>query len=113
MFDILPLMLYIPAQGAFDMTSKTQAPEQPDLREWHHAIIVGFLERRGMTKNKTAQLGGRVNPELLALARKSAGVETDSQLIELALGNLVLEDGFQAAFRASRGTVSREIDLEA
>jgi hypothetical protein len=79
---------------------------------WRNANVMSLLEKMGLTRNKTAQLGGRVNPRLLELARARAGVETDSQLIELALGNLVMEDGFSEAFRAARGTISPDLDLE-
>jgi hypothetical protein len=73
---------------------------------------MSLLEKLGLTRNKTAQFGGRVNPRLLEMARERSGVDTDSQLIELALGNLVMEDGFVEAFRASRGTISADLDLE-
>ena len=83
-----------------------------EANRWRNASVMSILEKMGLTRNKTAQLGGRVNPRLLELARERAGVETDSQLIELALGNLVMEDGFSEAFRASRGTISPDLDLE-
>lgn len=86
-------------------------PQVPANR-WRNASVLNLLEKMGLTRNKTAQLGGRVNPRLLEMARERAGVDTDSQLIELALGNLVMEDGFTEAFRASRGTINPDLDLE-
>lgn len=79
---------------------------------WRNTNIMSLLEKMGLTRNKTAQFGGRVNPRLLKLARERAGVDTDSQLIDLALGNLVMEDGFSEAFRAARATISPDLDLE-
>lgn len=85
---------------------------QATVNLWRNATVLSLLEKMGLTRNKTAQLGARVNPRLLELARERAGVETDSQLIELALGNLVMEDGFAEAFKASRGTINPDLDLE-
>lgn len=85
---------------------------QATVNLWRNASVFSLLEKMGLTRNKTAQLGGRINPRLLELARERAGVETDSQLIELALGNLVVEDGFAEAFKASRGTINPDLDLE-
>jgi len=85
---------------------------QVTANRWRNASVMNLLEKLGLTRNKTAQFGGRVNPRLLEMARERSGVDTDSQLIELALGNLVMEDGFAEAFRASRGTISPDLDLE-
>ena len=79
--------------------------------DWRRHSVLRLLDRLGLAKGKTAKLGGRVNPRLLELARDRAGVSTDSQLIELALGNLVMEDGFPEAFREARGKVGPEVDL--
>lgn len=79
--------------------------------EWRRDNVRELLDRLGLASGKTATLGGRVNPKLLELARERAGVESDSQLIELALGNLVLDDGFPEAFRDLRGTVDPDLDL--
>lgn len=76
-------------------------------------LILERLAKLGLSRDKTAKLGGRVNPKLLEMARERAGASSDSQLIEFALGNLLMEDGFTDAFRASRGTVDPSLDLEA
>ncbi len=86
--------------------------QRQDQGTWRRDNVMSLLDSLGMTKDKTAKLGGRVNPRLLALARERAGVSSDSQLIELALGNLVVDDGFPGAFREARGTVDPSIDLE-
>lgn len=86
--------------------------EQESRRIWRRDVIMERLARLGLSKDKTAKLGGRVNPKLLELARERAGAVNDSQLIEIALGNLVMEDGFSEAFRASRGSVDPALDLD-
>lgn len=76
-----------------------------------YADVMIHLEQLGLTVNKTAHVECMVNPELVALARQQTGVGTNSELIEVALGYLILRDGFPDAFRSSRGTVDRDIDL--
>lgn len=92
--------------------SETTRDDRQDPASWRRDNVLGLLDRLGMTRDKTAKLGGRVNPRLLALARERAGVASDSQLIELALGNLVIDDGFPEAFRAARGRIDPKVDLD-
>jgi len=63
--------------------------------------------------NKGARVTGRINARLLELARARAGAMSDSQLLEFALANIVIEDGFADAFMAARGKVDPGLDLEA
>lgn len=65
----------------------------------------------GFFADKTAQVGARVNPELLRLAKARTGVRSDSELIELALASLVIEDGFAEAFERLRGRVDEDVPL--
>ena len=76
---------------------------------------LGHVARRGaelgLTTAKTGRIAGRVNPELVRLAKEQTGAASDSELIELALTSLVLEDGFADAFRAARGAVDGDIEV--
>lgn len=76
------------------------------------ASVMTMLKEMGLARDRTAQITAQVNPRLLELARERAGADTDDQLIEIAFGNLVAEDRFAAAFRALRGTVKPDLDLE-
>lgn len=87
-------------------------PDHQSPAAWRNHSILKLLDRLGLAKGKTATLGGRVNPRLLELAREKSGAESDSQLIELALGTLVVDDGFPEAFRKVRGTVDAKVDLD-
>ncbi len=75
----------------------------------------GSVTQRGMelgfTTSKTGRIAGRVNPELVRIAKERTGVSSDSELLELALTNLVLEDGFADAFRAARSTVEDDVEI--
>jgi Arc/MetJ family transcription regulator len=61
---------------------------------------------------KSARVAGRVSAELIAAAKRSAGLSSDTDVIEVALARLALEDDFGANLARNKGTVSRELDLE-
>jgi hypothetical protein len=63
----------------------------------------------GAVKDK--RLTGRVSSELLEAAKKRAHVSSDSELIELALSRLALEDDFGARLVRRKGTLPRDLDL--
>lgn len=75
----------------------------------------GFVAQRGaelgLTALKTSRIAGRVNPELVRLAKERTGVVSDSELLELALTSLLLEDGFADAFREARGSVEEDVGV--
>ncbi len=63
----------------------------------------------GAVKDK--RLTGRVSSELLEAAKNRAHVSSDSELIELALSRLALEDDFGVRLLRRKGTLPRDLDL--
>jgi hypothetical protein len=61
---------------------------------------------------KDARVAGRVSSELVAAAKKRAGLASDTDVIEIALARLALEDDFGARLVHNKGSVSRELDIE-
>lgn len=61
---------------------------------------------------KRARVAGRVSAELVAAAKRSAGLSSDTELIEIALAKLALEDEFGVKLVRRKGSVPRELDLE-
>jgi Arc/MetJ family transcription regulator len=61
---------------------------------------------------KNARVAGRVSAELVAAAKKSADLSSDSDVIEIALAKLALEDDFGAKLVRNKGAVPRELDIE-
>jgi hypothetical protein len=60
-------------------------------------------ERSGLLRDKgMGRIGGRVSPVLIEQAKVAIGISTDTDLIELALANLALEDKFAETFKANR-----------
>ena len=74
--------------------------------------VMEAAERQGLLGERTARVGVQVSPKLLKQAKKLTGIETDSELIVFALANVALEDDFAKVFKASRGTVPRDIKLD-
>jgi hypothetical protein len=61
---------------------------------------------------KSARVAARVSAELVAAAKKSAGVSSDTDVIEVALAKLALEDDFGAKLARNKGAIPRELDIE-
>lgn len=71
------------------------------------AKAVGLL---GTAKN--TRLSGRVPSELIEAAKKRAHVTSDTELLELALSRLALEDDFGVRLVGRKGSISADLDLE-
>jgi len=72
-----------------------------------HARAAGLLGSR-----KNARIAGRVSPELIAAAKKRAGVTSDTDVIEIALATLALEDDFGRKLVRLKGSVPKDLELD-
>lgn len=70
------------------------------------ARAVGLL---GAAKN--TRLSGRVPSELIEAAKKRAHVTSDTELLELALSRLALEDDFGIRLVGRKGNIPADIEL--
>lgn len=70
------------------------------------AKAVGLL---GTAKN--TRLSGRVPSELIEAAKKRAHVTSDTELLELALSRLALEDDFGMRLVGRKGSIPADVDL--
>jgi len=75
------------------------------------AALSDHIRAFGLAGGKVQRIGARVNPELLRIATEATGVASDSAVLELALGNLVMEEGFPDAAKQARGQVAADVDL--
>lgn len=67
--------------------------------------------KRGFLADKDARISGRVNETLVAMAKKTTGITSDTDLIELALMTLALDDDFGATLVKNWGTLDPDLDL--
>jgi hypothetical protein len=61
---------------------------------------------------KNTRIAGRVSSALVAAAKKRAGISSDTDVIEIALATLALEDDFGAKLVRRKGSVPRDLNLE-
>jgi precorrin isomerase len=61
---------------------------------------------------KNARLSGRVSARLLEAAKRRAHVTSDTELIELALSRMALEDDFGPRLLRRKGSLPADLDLE-
>lgn len=79
---------------------------EPSKRSWR------LRHSSGLFEGKEGRIGGRLSQSLIDRAEALTGVTTDTELIEFALGNIALDDGFAEHFRQVRGKVDDDIDLD-
>lgn len=73
--------------------------------------VMQAAEQSGLLSEKSGRIGGRVSPALVKQAKRQAGIETDTDLIEFALATVALEDNFADTFKVSRGKVDPKLKL--
>lgn len=77
---------------------------------------IGFalkrLEQSGSLKGaRSARLSVRIDPGLVAEARRRTGIETDSELVNAALAVLAAQDGFGTWFVRQAGRLAEDFEL--
>ena len=70
------------------------------------ARAAGFLDAA-----KDTRLSGRVPSRLLKAAKQRAHVSSDTELLELALARLALDDDFALRLLSFKGTLPPDFDL--
>ena len=75
--------------------------------------VMVIAEQEGLLRGERTQVvRGRMPEALVTRAKKRTGINSDTDLIELALANIAVEDDYADWLLSRRGTVSREADLD-
>ena len=75
--------------------------------------VMIIAEREGLLRGeRTEVVRGRMPEALVARAKKRTGINSNTDLIEVALANIAVEDDYADWLLSRRGTVSPEADLE-
>ena len=75
--------------------------------------LLVFAEREGLLRGeRTKVVRGRMPEALVSEAKKRTGVESDTDLIELALANIAVADDYAEWLLSRRGSVNSEVELE-
>lgn len=75
--------------------------------------VMIIAEREGLSRGeRTEVVRGRMPEALVARAKKRTGINSNTDLIQVALANIAVEDDYADWLLSRRGTVSPEADLE-
>lgn len=82
----------------------------PALSQRHKALIDAGQES-GLLTSKDSRISGRVSGKLVQAAREKTGITSDTELIELALASLALEDNFGKVLSQNWGVLDANTDF--
>ncbi len=75
--------------------------------------IMAIAQKEGLLEGERTQVvRGRMPEALVRRAKKRTGIQSDTDLIELALANIAVEDDYPDWLLSQRGAITREVDLE-
>jgi hypothetical protein len=75
--------------------------------------VMVIAETEGLLEGERTQVvRGRMPETLVAKAKKRTGIDSDTELIEVALANLAVADDYADWLLSRRGAVGSEADLE-
>ena len=90
---------------------RTVKAEKKVTRRFADALAIA--RETGLLKgSRTKLVRGRMPDALVAKAKLRSGVQSDTELIEVALANLAVADEYAGWLLAQRGKVSKDLDLE-
>jgi hypothetical protein len=93
--------------------SSSRRKRRAGLRACKLRDVMVIAEQEGLLRGERTQMvRGRMPEALMARAKKRTGINSDTDLIELALANIALEDDYADWPLSRRGAVSREANLE-
>jgi len=80
-------------------------------RRFHE--VLRLAEREGLLRGeRTKIVRGRMPEALVSEAKKRTGIESDTDLIEIALANIALGDDYAEWLLSRRGSVGSEVQLD-
>jgi hypothetical protein len=75
--------------------------------------VMVIAEKEGLLHGERTQIvRGRMPEALVARAKKRTGIDSDTDLIEVALANIAVADDYADWLLSRRGAVGREAELE-
>jgi hypothetical protein len=83
----------------------------PASRKLHDVLMMA--EREGLLRGeRTKIIRGRMPEALVSEAKKRTGIESDTDLLEVALANIAVADNYAEWLLSRRGAVDSEVQLE-
>jgi hypothetical protein len=78
----------------------------------NEATLAQAREAGLLAHGRDARIAGRVPSDLVAAAKKRSGLSSDTEVLEMALARLALEDDFGARLVRRKGTVPKDLILD-
>lgn len=92
--------------------TRTAAESEAKVASARNKLVLDQARAAGLLGTvKNTRLSGRVPSELIEAAKKRAHVSSDTELLELALSRLAIEDDFGARLVGRKGSIPADIDL--
>lgn len=86
-------------------------PRKAPSRKFHDVLMIA--EREGLLRGeRTKILRGRMPEALVSEAKKRTGIESDTDLIEVALASIAVADEYAEWLLSRRGSVDSGVPLE-
>jgi hypothetical protein len=90
----------------------TAMPTEEDIALTRNRLVLDQARAVGLLGSvKNTRLSGRVPAGLIEAAKQRAHVTSDTELLELALSRLAIEDDFGARLVRRKGSIPADIDL--
>jgi hypothetical protein len=81
------------------------------IRRFHD--VLALAEQAGLLRGgRTKVVRGRMPEALVSEAKKKTGIQSDTDLIEVALANIAVGDDYAEWLLSRRGAVESEVSLE-
>ena len=95
-------------------TATTKRNTNPEKRvSGRFADALAIARETGLLEGgRTTLVRGRMPGALVAKAKARSGVQSDTELIEVALANLAVADEYASWLLGQRGKISKDLDLE-
>ncbi|MCL2713378.1 MAG: hypothetical protein FWD68_01965 [Alphaproteobacteria bacterium] len=94
------------------LTPDADEPDETLETSRHQHLVMETVRQLGLLRGESSRIGARVRRGLVEAAKKTSGIDSDTELIEYALAKVVLEDDFGLRLVRRKGHIPQEIDLE-
>jgi len=92
--------------------TRNAAESEAKVASTRNRLVLEQAKAAGLLGSaKDTRLSGRVPSELIEAAKKRAHVTSDTELLELALSRLAIEDDFGARLVGRKGSIPADIGL--
>jgi len=79
--------------------------------KWRDVMVIA--QKEGLLQGgRTQVVRGRMPTALVTRAKKRSGIDSDTELIEVALANIAVADDYADWLLSRRGTIGGEAELE-